>query len=381
MRLPITPGTRLGRYEIVASLGSGGMGEVYRATDATLRRDIALKVLPPSIVEDHTRVARFEQEARATAALHHRNIVTIHDFGIAGTTPYLVTELLDGESLADVTGRGAVPVRRAISWALQMLHGIAAAHARGIIHRDLKPANIFILPDGSLKILDFGLAKVRDATPVADAPTTRLSEEGMVFGTIGYMAPEQIRGGDVDARSDIFSFAVVLYEMLAGTPPFHRATSAETITAILRDDPPRLATPVPLALATVIQIRRAHILSGGYDADTRHVPDAMRQSVIERDGGKCRSCGGAGSEIDHITGDESIPENLQLLCAECHRQKTMRNFERLSADEHPTLWAKAAMLDERALRDEPSRLCDHPDWRNLYQSIRSARRRALTEPR
>jgi hypothetical protein len=231
------------------------MGEVYRATDTTLHRDVALKILPQSLVSDRSRFLRFEQEARATAALHHANIVTIHDFGTDGSMPYLVTELLEGESLADVVARGPVPARRAVNCSLQILRGLAAAHARGIVHRDLKPANIFVLLDGSVKILDFGLAKVtKQAFESEDVSTARISEAGTVLGTIGYLAPEQIRGDAADARSDIFSFAVVLYEMLTGRSPFLRRTSAETLAAIMRDDPPRLETPpFPPVLASAIE--------------------------------------------------------------------------------------------------------------------------------
>jgi Tol biopolymer transport system component len=230
------------------------MGEVYRATDAALYRDVALKILPTALINDESRLLRFEQEARATAALHHPNIVTIHDFGTSDSVPYLVTELLEGESLADVLGRGPVPLRRSLAWAVQILRGVAAAHARGIVHRDLKPANIFLLGDGTLKILDFGLAKVAHAMGSAhDAPTARISEDGMIFGTIGYMSPEQLRSESADARSDIFSFGVVLYEMLTGRVPFARDTTAETISAILNDDAPRLDTPpFPAALASTL---------------------------------------------------------------------------------------------------------------------------------
>jgi len=240
------------------------MGEVYRATDAALHRDVALKILPAALVNDESRLLRFEQEARATAALHHPNIVTIHDFGTADSVPYLVTELLEGQSLADVLGRRPVPLRRSLAWAVQILRGVAAAHGRGIVHRDLKPANIFILADGSLKILDFGLAKVAHAMGSShDAPTARISEDGMVFGTIGYMSPEQLRGESADARSDIFSFGVVMYEMLTGRTPFARNTTAETISAILQDDAPRLDTPpFPAALASTL----LHCLEKNRDA-------------------------------------------------------------------------------------------------------------------
>ena len=256
------------------------MGEVYRATDAALHRDVALKILPTALINDESRRLRFEQEARATAALHHPNIVTIHDFGTSESIPYLVTELLEGEPLADLLGRGPVPLRRSLAWAVQILRGVAAAHARGIVHRDLKPANIFILPDGSLKILDFGLAKVAHAMGSAhDAPTARLSEDGMVFGTIGYMSPEQLRGESADARSDIFSFGVVMYEMLTGRTPFARDTTAETISAILNDDPPRLDTPpFPAVLATTLQ----HCLEKNRDARFHSAHDlALHLEMVE----------------------------------------------------------------------------------------------------
>jgi serine/threonine protein kinase len=230
------------------------MGEVYRATDSSLKREVALKILPASLLADESRLLRFEQEARATAALHHPNVVTIHDFDATASIPFLVTELLEGESLADVLSRGALSVRRALQWGVQILRGVAAAHARGIVHRDLKPANIFVVGDNSVKVLDFGLAKVRrESGNVSEGPTARLSATGAVMGTVGYMAPEQIRGSDADAKSDIFSFGVVMYEMLTGQSPFLRATSAETLSAILRDDPPRLSTPpVPAVLAATV---------------------------------------------------------------------------------------------------------------------------------
>ena len=247
-------GTRLGPYEIVGLIGAGGMGEVYRGTDTRLRRDIAIKVLPASFVADRSRLARFEQEARATAALRHPNVLTIHDVGTE-PTPHLITELLDGETLADVLARGALSSRRAISWSLQILRGLSAAHAVGIIHRDLKPANIFITTDGTVKVLDFGLAKVMERSSLAEEPTLAHSEPGAVAGTIGYMSPEQIRGDGVDARSDIFSFAVVLYEMLTGRSPFARRSGAETLSALMRDDPPPLDSPPfhPVLAETVLR--------------------------------------------------------------------------------------------------------------------------------
>jgi serine/threonine protein kinase len=249
----IPNGTRLGPYDIVAPLGAGGMGEVYRATDTRLRRAVALKILPQAFVSDRSRAARFEQEARATAALRHPNVLTIHDFG-TDPMPYLVTELLEGETLADILSRGPVPVRRAIGWSLQILRAIGAAHAADIIHRDVKPANIFIGTDGTVKVLDFGLAKVLDQhESLNDLPTAPLSDPGTIVGTAPYMSPEQIRGDDLDARSDIFSFAVVLHEMLTGKTPFARNSKGDTMSAILRDEAPRLETPPhPPALAETI---------------------------------------------------------------------------------------------------------------------------------
>lgn len=225
------------------------MGEVYRARDSRLGRDVALKVLPPSFAADTDRLRRFEQEAQAVAALSHPNILAVHDIGQYENAPFLVSELLDGESLRDVLTRGPLSHRKAIDYAVQIAHGLAAAHSKDIAHRDLKPDNIFVNREGRLKILDFGLAKTvpksavhgRDAglaTMTAVAPATDI---GTVMGTAGYMSPEQVRGGLVDCRTDIFSFGVVLYEMLTGQRAFKRDTAADTMAAILNDDPPELA--------------------------------------------------------------------------------------------------------------------------------------------
>ena len=231
------------------------MGEVYRATDTRLGRDVAVKILPQMFVADQSLRARFELEARAMAALRHPNIITIYDFG-TDDVPYLVSELLLGETLADALARGPIGSRRAVAWGTQILRGLASAHARGIVHRDLKPANIFISSDDVVKVLDFGLAKVVEANgSLTDAPTLRLSEPGSVIGTIGYMSPEQLGARAVDARSDIFSFGVVLHEMLTGKAPFLRPTATETMIAIARDDAPRLETPPhsPLLAATLLR--------------------------------------------------------------------------------------------------------------------------------
>ena len=244
--MSLTPGTKLGPYEIVSPLGAGGMGEVYRARDTRLGRDVALKILPDSFAREPERLHRFEQEARAVAALNHANILAIHDIGEQGGSPFLVSELLEGESLRAVLDRGALPQRKTIEYGVQIAHGLAAAHEKAIVHRDLKPENVFVTKDGNIKILDFGLAKlVRKKSDGLDGATLTSSPTvaGVVMGTAGYMAPEQVRGEDVDARTDIFAFGAVLYEMLSGRRAFGRDTAAETMTAVLKEDPPELADP------------------------------------------------------------------------------------------------------------------------------------------
>ena len=244
--MTLHPRLRLGPYEIQSALGAGGMGEVYRARDMRLQRDVAVKVLPAGIV-DPERLARFEQEARAAAALNHPNILAVYDFGTHDAAPYIVTELLEGETLRALLDDGALPVRKAVEYATQVAQGIAAAHEKGIVHRDLKPENVFVTGSGRVKILDFGLAKLTEAEPVL-APGSMLATgvpatmPGMVLGTVGYMAPEQVRGAAADHRADIFAFGALLYEMLSGRRAFARETAAETMTAILREEPPELST-------------------------------------------------------------------------------------------------------------------------------------------
>jgi serine/threonine protein kinase len=238
--MALNPGTRLGAYEVLALVGAGGMGEVYRARDTKLGRDVAIKVLPEAFAADPTRASRFEREARAIAALSHPAILAIFDFGAEDGVPYAVTELLVGATLR--ARLGAVTPRKSIQYAIQIARGLAAAHSCGIAHCDLKPENLFVTTDGRLKILDFGLARHvldgDDATTVA-APDHE-TDPGTVFGTVGYMSPEQVRGEPGDARSDIFSFGAVLYELVSGGRAFQRPTAAETMTAILKDDPPPL---------------------------------------------------------------------------------------------------------------------------------------------
>ncbi len=240
--MTLTPGTRLGPYEILGALGAGGMGEVYRARDPRLGRDVAIKVMSSELARDTEWLRRFEQEARATASLSHPNILSVYDVGSSDGRSYVVTELLEGETLRDRVAQGPLPIRKATEVSLQILSGLSAAHSRGIVHRDLKPENIFLTRHGQAKILDFGLAKVvktPDAPP--DLQPTLVSQPGIVVGTASYMAPEQARGFAADARSDLFSFGAMLYEMLCGQRAFQGNSAADTMSAILKEEPPHLS--------------------------------------------------------------------------------------------------------------------------------------------
>jgi len=264
----LAAGTRIGPYEIVASLGAGGMGEVYRAKDHALGREVAIKVLPDAFASDPDRLARFEREAKALAAINHPNIAQVYGFEKAPAA--LVMELLEGRTLREVLSEGPMPARKAIDAGAQLARGLAAAHDRGLIHRDLKPENVFVLSDGRIKILDFGLARQVDA-PVSGATQTMTAafpgtDPGTVMGTVGYMAPEQVRGAALDHRADLFALGAVIYEMISGQRAFQRETAAETMTAILREDPPDLSSS------------RAH-LSPAIDRIVRH---CLEKNPIER---------------------------------------------------------------------------------------------------
>ena len=261
--MSLQPGARLGPYEVVALLGTGGMGEVYRGRDPRLARDVAIKVLPTAVTADPDRLHRFEQEAKAAAALNHPNILAVYDIGQHNGSPYIVSELLEGQTLrAHLTHASAVartagqhpsqrrlPARKAVDYALQMVRGLSAAHDKGITHRDLKPENVFLTTDGQLKILDFGLAKLAEpAVASIDAQTPTVGAAtgpGVVLGTIGYMSPEQVRGQTADHRSDIFAFGATFYEMLSGHRAFDGGSSADTMTAILNEHPPTLSATDP----------------------------------------------------------------------------------------------------------------------------------------
>src|SRR5262245_36150669 len=244
--MPLNSGTRLGPYEILAPLGAGGMGEVYRARDTRLGRDVALKILPSEVANDPVRRQRFELEARAVAALNHPNIVAVYDVGDG----YIVSELVDGQPL-----RGSkLGLRKTIDVSVQMASGLAVAHSAGIVHRDLKPDNVLLTRDGRVKILDFGLAKMQMPHAAADADTvTARTGPGVVLGTAGYMSPEQVRGGETDHRSDLFSFGLILYELLSGERAFRGDTAVETMTAILKQDAAELPDTVPPFVRQIVE--------------------------------------------------------------------------------------------------------------------------------
>jgi serine/threonine protein kinase/dipeptidyl aminopeptidase/acylaminoacyl peptidase len=255
----ITPSTRLGPYEVLTRIGAGGMGEVWRGRDTRIGRDVAIKILPPDFAASADRLHRFEQEARAAGGLNHPNLVTIHDLGTDNGMPYIVMELLEGETLRErigTEGTPRIPIRKAIDMSVQIANGLAAAHERGIVHRDLKPENIFLTPDGRVKILDFGLAKLTAVdSPSADSRThARDTSPGTVLGTVGYMSPEQVRGQDVDHRTDVFAFGAILYEMLSGTRAFRRDSSVETMNSILNDDPPEMSSSASQSVPAVTRI-------------------------------------------------------------------------------------------------------------------------------
>jgi len=253
--MPLSTGTKLGECEILGPLGAGSMGEVYRARDTRLNRDVAIKVLPTLLTAETDRLHRFEIEAKAAAALNHPNILSVYQMGMHEGTPYLVCELLEGKTLAESIRRNPLPPRQAIQYGVQIARGLAAAHEKGIVHRDLKPENLFVTKEGRIKILDFGLAKVLPSRQGPTGLASTITRIGVAMGTVGYMSPEQVRGQATNHRTDIFAFGAILHEMLVGERTFQRATEADTVSAILNEEPPpisQLAPDTPLALQRVV---------------------------------------------------------------------------------------------------------------------------------
>ncbi len=305
----LTPGTRLGAYEILSTLGAGGMGEVYRARDTRLGRDVALKVVPAELSASADRIARFEREARMVAALNHPNIVVLYAIEDDGGVRFLTMELVEGRSLADVIADGAMPIEQLVELGAALADALAAAHERGVVHRDLKPANLMLTKDGRLKVLDFGLAKLVTSDPGTDGNLTQaatvagpVSIQGQVVGTVPYMAPEQIRGGAVDARTDLFALGIVLHEMATGTRPFGGATLADISSAILRDAPPRLGgvrAGLPLGLERIVW-RCLEKEPGARFQSSAEVANALRELSREIARGEAAPAPGASAAADPL---------------------------------------------------------------------------------
>jgi len=310
----LVAGTRLGPYEIVAPLGAGGMGEVYRARDTRLGREVAIKLVRAEVAGDAERGKRFEKEARAVASLSHPNILALYDVGSHDSQPYLVTELLEGQTLAERIKAGGLTVGKAVELATQIARGLAAAHERGIVHRDLKPGNVFVTKDGVVKILDFGLARLtlvegggwdRETGPTE----TGLTGAGSILGTVGYMAPEQVRGLPCDHRADIFALGCVLYEMVSGKSPFHRETAADTASAILKEDPQPLALSVPAAPPSLDRLVQHCLEKRPEDrfASARDLAFALGQLLPVPAVGRAAPAGRAGAAGDHRPGIAVLP--------------------------------------------------------------------------
>ncbi|CAN5773098.1 hypothetical protein BH24ACI5_BH24ACI5_23820 [soil metagenome] len=366
-------GTKLGAYEIIESIGAGGMGEVYRARDDRLRRDVAIKVLPEHLSADAEYLARFEREAQAVAQLSHPNILAIHDFGRDHGVTYAVTELLEGTTLRRRLDAARLPWRDAVEIGVAIADGLAAAHAKGIVHRDLKPENLFLCSDGRIKILDFGIARWAapespNAETWARTSDVRPTQAGTVLGTVGYMSPEQVRGGWADHRSDLFSLGATLYEMLAGRRAFTGRTQADTLSAILKEDPAPL--PTGLGIPATLDATLARCLSKSPDERFQSARDlgSALQSVLDGHG---------------RTSAESLPPRRRIVLyvataaalilgalaawswqsagnARVARQELLPEIERLAADipwtgEGPNGWAAYALAieAERSIRGDP----------------------------
>ncbi len=350
--MSITEGTRLGQYEIVGRLGAGGMGEVYRARDTRLHRDVAVKALSAEFAADSGRLARFETEARSASALSHPNIVTIHEIGQLASTPFIVMELVDGKTLREVLYPGPLPVRRAVHLVAQLADALARAHEAGIVHRDLKPENIMVTKDGFVKILDFGLAKFesQDGASRLDLTVADEAHEGAVVGTAGYMSPEQASGQPVDFRSDQFALGSLLYEMLSGRRAFQRPTRAETIAAVIREEPEPLvsgAVRLPAPLRWLVERCLAKLPEERY-ASTRDLARELQSirdhfSQIES-GGDATVAAGSPQKRSHLWLPAAVAAAVVALVASAYlvglsaRNRLPPSFHRLTFREG-TVWS------------------------------------------
>ncbi len=299
------PGTKLGHFEILEPLGAGGMGEVWLAQDTRLGRKVAIKVLPAEFASDPERLARFEQEARAAAALNHPHIASVFDVGTEDDTRFMVQEYLEGETLREPLGKGALPLKKALGLATEIAEALAAAHAAGIIHRDLKPENIFVTKEGHAKVLDFGLAKLTEVAVAGSpggatqSPTMMGTVAGQVMGTAGYMAPEQVEGGEIDHRADLFAFGCVLQEMATGTRAFGGRNVAEVLHRLVNSDPEPVADGLPLKLQWILDKCLAKEATGRYQGAGDLVVD-LKALALEVESGTARSAqdatGGASDD-------------------------------------------------------------------------------------
>jgi tetratricopeptide (TPR) repeat protein/TolB-like protein len=335
--MTLAAGTKLGPYEILAPIGAGGMGEVYRARDPRLGREVAIKVLPSSFSQDADRLRRFEQEARAAGVLNHPNITAVYDIGQHDGAPYVVQELLEGETLRSRLAPGPLTSRKATEYAVQIAQGLAAAHEKGIVHRDLKPENLFVTSEGHVKILDFGLAKTMSPASAepgqSTADTAAATKPGLILGTTGYMSPEQVRGTAIDHRSDIFSFGVILYEMLSGERAFQRRSDIETLMAILKEEPPQLERPnrpVAPELADIV----GHCLEKNPSERFQSARDlafalrgADREGLLASSGSRS----GVAAEGAGAIGSDSREEGVRPSARSDPRLELKRRFPRLLA--------------------------------------------------